>query len=123
MSKWKRTKGQNQQPDLKTEYPYDSCLPVHEVTFIKSPFECSTVTATLYTNKILLNNYLNFTLQSLHYYYFNKSKKLKIRNYQEFSHEIQEKIKNCSKSGKIRNNQEVLDRLRYVIRILSIPVW
>ena len=34
--------------------------------------------------------------------------------YQEFSHEIQEKIRNCSKSGKIRNNQEnqeVLDRL------------
>ena len=43
-----------------------------------------------------------------------KGKKLKIRSYQEFSHEIQEKIRNCSKSGKIRNNQEnqeVLDRL------------
>ena len=51
------------------------------------------------------------------YYHFNiffKGKKLKIRSYQEFSHEIQEKIRNCSKSGKIRinqENQEVLDRL------------
>ena len=27
-------------------------------------------------------------------------------SYQEFSHEIQEKIRNCTKSGKIRNNQE-----------------
>ena len=43
-----------------------------------------------------------------------KGKKLKIMSYQEFSHEIQEKIMNCSKSGKVRNNQEnqeVLDRL------------
>ena len=39
MCKWKRSKGRNQQTDLKTEYPYYSCL--HEVTFIKSPFECS----------------------------------------------------------------------------------
>ena len=39
MCKWKRTKGQNQQTDLKTEYPYYSCL--HDVTFIKSTFECS----------------------------------------------------------------------------------
>ena len=39
---------------------------------------------------------------------------MKIRSYQEFSHEIQEKIRNCSQSGKIRNNQEnqeVLDGL------------
>ena len=75
------------------------------------------VTATLCINKILLNNYLNFTLQNLHHYYFNiiffKGKKLKIRSYQEFSHEILEKIK----SGKIRNNQEnqeVLDGLYYL---------
>ena len=33
MCKWKKTKGRNQQRDLKTEYPYYSCL--HEVTFIK----------------------------------------------------------------------------------------
>ena len=33
MCKWKKTKGRNQQTDLKTEYPYYSCL--HEVTFIK----------------------------------------------------------------------------------------
>ena len=55
---------------------------------------------------------LNFTLQSLQYYYFNiifcKGKKLKIRSYQEFSHEIQEKIRNN------RENQEVLDRLHKV---------
>ena len=38
MCKWKKTKGLDQQTDLKTEYPYYSCL--HEVTFIKSPFEC-----------------------------------------------------------------------------------
>ena len=107
MCKWKRTKGRNQQTGLKTEYPYYSCL--HEVTFIN-----------LCINKIS-NNYLHFTLQRLHYYYFNiifKGKKLKIRSYQEFSHEIQEKIRKCSKSGKIRNNQEnqeVLDGLDRVI--------
>ena len=39
MRKWKKTKELNQQTDLKTEYPYYICL--HEVTFIKSPFECS----------------------------------------------------------------------------------
>ena len=39
MCKWKRTKEQNQQTDLKTEYPYFSCL--HKVTFKMSPFECS----------------------------------------------------------------------------------
>ena len=67
------------------------------------------VTATLCINKILLpvNNYLNFTLQSLHYYYFNiiffKGKKLKIRSYEEFSHEIQEK-----KSGIIRKIRKCL---------------
>ena len=107
MCKWKRTKGRNQPTDLQTEYPYYSCL--HEVTFIN-----------LCINKISYN-YLNFTLQRLHYYYFNiifKGKKLKIRSYQEFSHEIQEKIRKCSKSGKIRNNQEnqeVLDGLDRVI--------
>ena len=39
MRKWKKTKELNQQTDLKTEYPYYICL--HEVTFIKSPFQCS----------------------------------------------------------------------------------
>ena len=48
---------------------YYSCL--HEVTFIKSPFE------SLCINKILLNNYLNFTLQSLQYYYFNNFLRVK----------------------------------------------
>ena len=37
--KWIRTKGRDQQTDLKTEYSYYSCL--HEVTFLKSPYEFS----------------------------------------------------------------------------------
>ena len=91
-----RTKERNQQTDLKTEYPYYSCL--HEVTFIKSPFACSN--SNLVHQQILLNNYLNFTLQSLHYYNFSimflrvKSWKSGIAQNQEKSGIIR-KIRKC----------------------------
>ena len=97
-----------------TEYPYYRCL--HEVTFIKSPFDCSNSNLVHQQNTIKQLFKLHsskFTL-SLFQHNFVKGKKLKIRSNQEFSHEIQEKIRNCSKSGKIRNNQEnqeVLDGL------------
>ena len=107
MCKWKRTKGRNQQTDLKTKYLYYSCL--HEVTFIKSPFECSN------SNLVHQQNTIKqlFKLHSskfpilLFQHNFFKGKKLKIRSYQEFSHEIQEKIRNWNN----QENQEVLDRL------------
>ena len=104
MYKWKRTKGRNQQADLKTEYPYYTCL--HEVTFIKSPFECSNSDLVHQQNtikKLFKLHSLKFTLLFFQHNVF-KGKTLKIRSYQEFSQEIQEKIRNCSKSGKIRNN-------------------
>ena len=106
MCKWKRTKGRNQQTDLKTEYPYYSCL--HEVTFIKSPFECSTCNSNLVHQQNTIKQLFKLhssKLTLLLYYYFTiknfKGEKLKIRSYQEFPHEIQEKIRNCLKSGKI----------------------
>ena len=109
----RRTKGWNQQTDLKTKYPYYSCL--HEVTFIKSPFECSNsnlVHQQKTIKQLFKLHSSKFTI--LLFQQFFKGKKLKIRSYQEFSYEIREKIRNCSKSGIIRNNQEnqeVLDRL------------
>ena len=114
MCKWKRTKGRNQQTDLKTEFPYYNCL--HEVTFIMSSFEYSNSNLVHQQNTIkqlFKDHSSKFTLLSFQHN-FLKGKKFKIRSYQEFLHEIQEKIRNCSNSGKIRNNQEnqeVLDRL------------
>ena len=65
------------------------------------------VTATLCINKIQLNNYLNFTLLLFQHNFF-KGKKLKIRSYQEFSHENQVIIRNRLKSGIIRKIRKCL---------------
>ena len=106
------------------KYPYYSCL--HEVTFIKHPLECSISNLVHQQNsfkQLFKLHSSKFTLLLFQHNFF-KGKKLKIRSYQEFSHEIQEKIRNCSKSGKIRNNQEnqeVLNRLTYTkVPVISI---
>ena len=73
------------------------------------------VTATLCINKILLNNYLNLTLQSLHYYCFNmmflRVKSWKSWVIRSFHTKFRKKswiVQNQEKSGIIRKIRKCL---------------
>ena len=102
------TKGRKQRADLKTEYPNYSCL--HEVTFIKLPFECSNSKLGHQQNiikQLLEIHSSKFTLLLFQHNFLT----VKVENqelYQECPHEIQEKIRNCSKSGIIRKIRKCL---------------
>ena len=106
MCKWKKTKGLYQQTDLKTEYPYFSCL--HEVTFIKSPFECSN------SNNVHQQNTIKqlFKLHSLKLTtFFLRVKSWKSGVIGSFHMKFRKKsgfLKIRGKSGIIRKNLEVL---------------
>ena len=107
-----RTKGWNQQTDLKTEYPYHSCL--HEVTFIKSPFECSNSNLVHQQNTIkqLFKLHSSKITLLLFQHNFLKVKSWKSAVIRSFHMKCRKK----SGIAQIRNdpeNQEVLDRLHW----------